>query len=223
MVFALSCQTVLHVLSRGTFAIKLLPQNSTSHYVILTQNTFIKLKQNTWARQKTPPLSDISVLRTIIKKRIKRDRQTHTRTDIWSCFWTTSAQIPFAFRKISGSEAKLLWYLHRPGSGTGPNAYIPMVSGSTGFQTFRIISTPLGRTPKVVLGCSQAQKTSGAQKINLETEKSHCGIAVSKNDESHLIWPLSNDHRMKLHTFTAATLTIFAIAESHLIMRSTLI
>ena len=79
---------------------------------------------------------------------------------------STLAQIPFAFRKISGSEAKLLWYLHRPGSGTGPNAYIPMVSGSTGFQTFRIISTPLGRTPKVVLGCSQAQKTSGAQKYN---------------------------------------------------------
>ena len=88
----------------------------------------------------------------------RTDEQTDGQTSFWSSFWSTLAQIPFAFPKISGSEAKLLWYLHRPGSGTGPNAYIPLVSASTGFQNFRIISTPLGRTPKVVLGCSQAQK-----------------------------------------------------------------
>ena len=61
--------------------------------------------------------------------------------------------------------------MHRPGSGTGPDAYSAFVRASTGSQSFRIISTPLGRTPKVVLGCSQAQKTGGAQKTCPDIQK----------------------------------------------------
>ena len=75
----------------------------------------------------------------------------------------------------------MLWYLHRPGSGIGPNAHSALVSASTGFQHFRIISTPLGRTPKVVLGCSQAQKNMRGAIIYVDKAKLMKALLSSKN------------------------------------------
>ena len=56
-------------------------------------------------------------------KTLSTDKQTNIKTDIWSRLGTTSAQIPVAVAKISGSESECQRYLHRTGSGTGPDAY----------------------------------------------------------------------------------------------------
>ena len=64
-------------------------------------------------------------------------------------FGTTLGQIPVVVAVISGPEGKYERYLHRTGSGTGHSA---------GLQGFRIISTPLGCTPKVVLGLFASSK-----------------------------------------------------------------
>ena len=103
------------------------------------------------------------------KSALRTDDQAHGRVavvDIGSSsvrlvVYDTPARLPvpiFNEKADCGiAVSEKLW--NRPVSNEEP--HIPMVSGSTGFQTFRIISTPLGRTPKVVLGCSQAQKHAG--------------------------------------------------------------
>ena len=65
--------------------------------------------------------------------------------------------------------------------GTGPDAYSAFVRASAGFQSFRIISTTLGCTPKVVLGCSQAKKTGVAQNI-------YVGLPNHKNLRYLKVW-----------------------------------
>ena len=82
---------------------------------------------------------------------------TDGRTDIWTRFWATSAQILLQFAEISGSGPKLQLYLCRPCSGTGPDGSLRCVTRSTRFKKSRIISTPLVRSG-VPCWCSQAPK-----------------------------------------------------------------
>ena len=81
--------------------------------------------------------------------------QTDGHTDIWTLFWTTSAQLWLQFRKNSGSEAKSQLILSRTCFGTGPDGNLPTKSALTGFQKFRIISTPRSGVPVLVFASSK--------------------------------------------------------------------
>ena len=85
------------------------------------------------------------------------DRRTDT-TDIWSLFWTTSAQLWLQFPKISGSKAKLQLYLHRTRFGTGPDSHLRTKSALARFQKFRIISTPRSGVPVLVFASSKTRE-----------------------------------------------------------------
>ena len=93
---------------------------------------------------------------SIVKKRIIPDKQ---RTDRHlDPFWDH-------FGADTGRSSQNFGFLSQMPAVSAPNRFrnrsgciFRLVIASAGFQSFRIISTPLGRTPKVVLGCSQAQK-----------------------------------------------------------------
>ena len=86
----------------------------------------------------------------------------HTQTDIWDRFWTTLVQIPVAEAKISGSEAKCHWYLHRTGFGTGPDAYLRL-------------GTRIGRFPKLSHNQHPAGSHSKSRAGLFASSKKHAG------------------------------------------------
>ena len=90
---------------------------------------------------------------------------TDRHTDIWTLFWTTSAQLWLQFRKNSGFEAKSQLILSRTCFGTGPDGNLPTKSVLTGFQKFRIISTPRSGVPVLVFASSKthAGRKNGVQ------------------------------------------------------------
>ncbi len=109
-----------------------------------------------WKRNSYPKSS-------VLPFEFNADGQT---SHIWTLFWTTSAQLWLQFRKNSGSEAKSQLILSRTCFGTGPDGNLPTKSVLTGFQKFRIISTPRSGVPVLVFASS---KTHAGRKNSRES------------------------------------------------------